>query len=125
MSSLKELYNKIPKFTCIPGCHACCGPVPCNPEEQAALHLGTPIIPTKIDNVTCIFLTDQGCSVYANRPFMCRLFGTTQNIRCPRGAKPNKLLTPKQEKKILQKYITGSNMHDLQQELQQFLYQHH
>ena len=33
-------------------------------------------------------LGPQGCQVYDQRPLICRLFGTTASLPCPRGRGP-------------------------------------
>jgi len=105
MTYLEAIYKRIPSFVCAPGCNACCGPVPCNEEEQAKLKIITDITPTKLDNITCAYSTDKGCSVYEDRPYMCRLFGVTDSLRCPMGRGPEVMLTVKEENKLMAKYI--------------------
>lgn len=36
----------------------------------------------------CVHLGPQGCQVYDERPLICRLFGTTPSLPCPRGRGP-------------------------------------
>ena len=83
---LREL---IPSFECEPGCHDCCGPVTASSEEMSRL-------PVKSDaehdaalaEWNCVHLGPQGCQVYEQRPLICRLFGTTASLPCPRGRGP-------------------------------------
>lgn len=91
---LHTLYAQIPATTgCTPGCGRCCGPVPVTPGEAAALRLpeGATLTPTDA-NLTCSFLRPDGCSVYEQRPFMCRLYATSRHpmLTCPKGCKPVK-----------------------------------
>jgi len=37
----------------------------------------------------CVHLGPQGCEVYEERPLICRLFGTTSSLPCPRGSGPD------------------------------------
>lgn len=39
----------------------------------------------------CVHLGDAGCQAYEERPLICRLFGTTEALRCPRGRRPESL----------------------------------
>lgn len=39
----------------------------------------------------CVHLGPQGCEVYDERPLICRLFGTTPSLLCPRGRGPETL----------------------------------
>ncbi|WP_313319532.1 YkgJ family cysteine cluster protein [Stenotrophomonas sp.] len=86
---LESLREKIPTFRCIVGCHDCCGPVTASSEEVARL-------PVKSDeeheraltDLTCPYLGSSGCEVYAERPLICRLFGTSPRLPCPNGMRP-------------------------------------
>ncbi|WP_245589227.1 zinc/iron-chelating domain-containing protein [Chitinimonas koreensis] len=37
---------------------------------------------------SCPYLGKDGCTVYPDRPLICRLFGTTPRLRCPNGCAP-------------------------------------
>lgn len=104
--SLQRLYDKIPTFKCRPGCGDCCGLVPWSPDEWAKVADRLPadattmpfgatmVIPFRTGSVKCPFF-DAGCTVYEDRPFMCRLFGTARDARltCPHGCQPKHILT--------------------------------
>ncbi|MHB1678109.1 MAG: YkgJ family cysteine cluster protein [Sulfuriferula sp.] len=98
---IRHLRANIPSFECEPGCHDCCGPVTTSSEEMARL-------PVKSDeeheialaNLSCPHLDDKGCQVYAERPLICRLFGTTPRLSCPRGKRPEVLINPQIEQQI-------------------------
>jgi len=75
-------YSQSNKINCPSKCNHCCS----NPNVSAtplemlplALHLiKNNQVPTNFDSPTCLFKTDK-CSVYDNRPTVCRLFGWTQ-----------------------------------------------
>jgi hypothetical protein len=91
----------IPAFECLPGCHDCCGPITASSEEMARL-------PVKSDadhaaalaELNCPHLGDKGCQVYAERPLICRLFGTTPRLACPQGKRPETLIVPHIEQQI-------------------------
>lgn len=91
----------IPAFDCLPGCHDCCGPVTTSPEEMARL-------PVKSDaqhdaalaELNCVYLGKNGCEVYAERPLICRLFGTTPKLVCPHGKRPEAMIDPEVELQI-------------------------
>ncbi|MCY1291546.1 hypothetical protein D9M68_632500 [compost metagenome] len=86
---IDQLRRQIPNFACVPGCHDCCGPVTASSEEMSRL-------PVKSDaehdaalaHWNCVHLGPQGCEVYDQRPLICRLFGTTPSLPCPRGRGP-------------------------------------
>lgn len=101
---LQDLRSKVPVMECAPGCHDCCGPVPVCPEEAARLPMKRR---RKKDLLQCRFLDSRGCTVYAERPMMCRLFGASADamLRCPRGLKPARLLSIEETDAILQPYL--------------------
>lgn len=114
-------YRKIPSFTCIKGCGDCCGIVPWAPEEFARvrdrLPPGTELLeadgcihPIRPDSATCPFF-DHGCTVYDDRPFMCRLFGTARDWRltCPHGRQPRKMLTMQKARDLTDRYRRETN----------------
>lgn len=116
MSDLQRLYNKIPSFTCKTGCGECCGIVPWSPEEWSKVEDRLPsdatanliagvVIPMRAGSATCPFF-DGGCTVYADRPFMCRIFGTSRDARltCPKGCQPKHLLTPANARRLTTQY---------------------
>ncbi|WP_085276312.1 YkgJ family cysteine cluster protein [Pseudogulbenkiania subflava] len=97
--------SQIPSFECEPGCHDCCGPVTTSTDEMARL-------PIKSDrdheialaNLSCPHLGN-GCEVYAERPLICRLFGTTPRLVCPKGNRPVKMIHPQIEERIHQFFV--------------------
>jgi Fe-S-cluster containining protein len=56
-------------------------------------------------DLSCPHLGDQGCQVYAERPLICRLFGTTPRLACPNGKRPDAMIDPLIEQQI-DRYFT-------------------
>jgi Fe-S-cluster containining protein len=56
-------------------------------------------------DLSCPHLGDQGCQVYAERPLICRLFGTTPRLACPNGKRPDAMIDPRIEQRI-DRYFT-------------------
>ena len=101
---VKELYKKIPKFECAKGCNKCCGIVPVVPQEAKNLNLkNVKLLPHS--GLTCKFTSKNGCTVYENRPLLCRLFGVVQTMACTCGGKPERLLTSEEENQLIQAYF--------------------
>lgn len=46
-----------------------------------------------------------GCKVYEERPFMCRLYGTVENLRCPHGYGPAKLMPAQRGNELVGQYM--------------------
>lgn len=98
---IDELRRRIPTFVCVVGCHDCCGPVTASSEEMARLPVKSEAEHDRaLAELSCPHLGARGCEVYAERPLICRLFGTTPRLPCPRGARPDKLIAPAVEQRI-------------------------
>jgi Fe-S-cluster containining protein len=92
---LDELYAELPSIDCQRLCHDSCGIVPVGPAERARIEraAGKPL-DSRRDCASCTMLTDdRRCSVYEIRPILCRLWGVVENLRCPYGCKPDRMLT--------------------------------
>ena len=93
----------IPSFECEPGCHDCCGPVTTSSEEMARLPVKSEAEHgVALAELTCPHLGENGCEVYVERPLICRLFGTTPRLICPRGKRPEIMIDPRIEEQIHQ-----------------------
>lgn len=106
---LQKLYAKIPTFECEPGCNDCCGPVPFSVWEWSK------VIEKKKspDGLQCPYSTSTGCSIYENRPLMCRIFGTVddERLECPRGRAPAQKLSAEEGADIVRAYIRLTKPH--------------
>ncbi|MGF6671354.1 hypothetical protein ABIA53_005024 [Pseudomonas monsensis] len=100
---IRTLRQQIPSFDCVPGCHDCCGPVTTSPEEMARLPRKTRAEQdAALEALNCVHLGPNGCTVYEERPLICRLFGTTKTLPCPNGRGPVELIHPRVEKQIFE-----------------------
>jgi uncharacterized protein len=100
---INALRAEIPSFRCIVGCHDCCGPVTVSSEEMARLpQKSAAEHDAALAAWSCPYLGANGCEVYAERPLICRLFGTTPSLLCPNGARPVYMIEPKTERAIHQ-----------------------
>ena len=99
--TLRFLRRRIPEFECEPGCHDCCGPVTASGEEMARLPVKSDAEhAAALDALRCPHLGAKGCQVYAERPLICRLFGTTPRLACPNGKRPAAMIDPDIEQQI-------------------------
>ncbi len=77
---LKKLYSLIPEISCKKNCTICCGPIFMLPSEAKNIGLPEGRLHTNWDkDFNCEFKTSHGCSIYENRPFICRFFGITDS----------------------------------------------
>lgn len=99
--TLRFIRRRILEFECEPGCHDCCGPVTASGEEMARLPRKSDAEhAAALDALSCPYLGKTGCQVYAERPLICRLFGTTPRLACPRGKRPAAMIAPHIEQQI-------------------------
>lgn len=103
IQKIRFFRQRIPTFECVPGCHDCCGPVTASSEEMAELPVKTEAEhEAALADWNCPHLGEQGCTVYADRPLICRLFGTTPRMPCPHGRRPETMIDPEIEAGIQQ-----------------------
>jgi Fe-S-cluster containining protein len=101
IQTLDDLRARIPAFRCIVGCHDCCGPVTASTEEMARLPVKSEAEhDAALAELSCPHLGEHGCEVYAERPLICRLFGTTPRLRCPNGMRPVYMIDRRTEDEI-------------------------
>ncbi|MBP8233303.1 MAG: YkgJ family cysteine cluster protein [Rhizorhabdus sp.] len=97
--------REIPAAQCRPRCHDCCRSPAVTPQEHARLAPRVTMVQGRFvslasrcgfvmvsrDSERCPLLGPGGCTVYADRPLVCRLFGATAGVMelaCPHGCGP-------------------------------------
>lgn len=101
LRKLEQLRERIPSFRCIVGCHDCCGPVTASSEEVSRLPVRSEAQhAAALAELSCPYVGEHGCEVYAERPLICRLFGTTPRLLCPNGQRPVYLIDRRTEQEI-------------------------
>ena len=101
---LRQIYSAVPDAGCRGLCAESCAAVPLLAAEQALLSAATgrelpPILAA--EDLSCPLLRDGRCSVYADRPLVCRLFGAAEGIECPFGCRPARLLTDAEARALI------------------------
>lgn len=57
-------------------------------------------------DIRCVMLQGDGtCRCYAERPFICRLWGATKAMACPFGCVPEKWMTDAEAEKLRRKIL--------------------
>jgi uncharacterized protein len=103
LKQIKNLRKQIPTFKCRSGCSDCCGPVPWSDVERAQVKNHR-----QQQEIDCPYIIlEQGCAIYQDRPFLCRLMGAVESgrMKCPYGCGPKKPLTEIQAHALTRKYI--------------------
>lgn len=101
-AALQELYDRVPKMADCRGlCADSCGPIEASVRERERIERRTD---RKLEARcgSCSMLTPLGrCSVYEDRPMICRLFGTTKTMACEHGCEPERWLTADESWELL------------------------
>tara|TARA_R110001592_G_scaffold65716_2_gene201724 strand:+ start:3717 stop:4070 length:354 start_codon:yes stop_codon:yes gene_type:complete len=98
---IARLRERIPTFECVKGCHDCCGPVTTSSEEMSRLPIKSDADhDAALNDLSCVHLGPDGCTVYEERPLICRLFGTTPHMACPNGCCPEDMVEPDIERQV-------------------------
>ncbi|MCL2063288.1 MAG: hypothetical protein FWG98_02815 [Candidatus Cloacimonetes bacterium] len=98
MTEIQKLYRLIPQSICKEGCADCCKDI-------------IQVAPEENDRMGgyqwsggCIFLKDNQCSVHDRRAFICRLFGTSEIMKCS-NCIPERYLSETETKDIINNYV--------------------
>lgn len=85
---VRRLWDQVPDAGCKGLCIDSCGPVVASDEEAEILADLGAVLDFDRDTLTCNQLVDGRCSVYENRPLLCRLWGAVPKMPCPFGCEP-------------------------------------
>ncbi len=108
--SLADVYARIPEVRCKGLCEESCGPIAMSNEEDARLQGLGVRIPSMVDGVAaiergedyyCPALRGGRCSVYNDRPTICRLWGSTTSMPCSHGCTPQNALSQQESYELL------------------------
>ena len=104
--SLSEVYAKVPHIRCKGLCDRYCGPVPVSRRELKAMrrasgkrlriayeHSNGHVTLKPRKNWHCPCLKGNRCTIYEDRPLICRVWGVAEDLECPHGCKPSRVMT--------------------------------
>lgn len=101
LKTVADVYAAIPSIACKGKCTQYCGVIPLYPVESEKIQSAGHPVPLADANLTCTSLEQGRCSIYSDRPLICRLFGVVPAMKCPHGCKPDRWLTPKQVQRLM------------------------
>ena len=108
---LREVYASITSAGCKGLCVSECSTIPVFtfelehleavvgrklPTIAAGDDIGGMLLGSEI-GAPCPLLVLGRCSVYEDRPLICRAFGSVEGLRCPHGCRPDKLLSNEEQ----------------------------
>jgi hypothetical protein len=84
---LRELYAQMPTVKCKGLCSAICGGrIECSDLEREVIEARAGKALTTDRRSVCTMLSPNGhCTVYGDRPMLCRLWGAVPQLPCPHG----------------------------------------
>ena len=110
MNAQEAIYARLPSINCKGLCVRSCGPVPCQRAERDAMRAAAGGKPHAIVKSTgmCAYLEAGRCSVYAQRPLICRLYGVVEKMRYPHGCEPSRWLSDGEAAELLRSTAKAS-----------------
>lgn len=96
LALVRQVYARIPPFTCKGLCADACTAIPMSTIEYARLTELAGAPPGLTDEGRCSLLVGGRCSQYRDRPLICRLYGASEGLPCPHGCAPAVPLTDEQ-----------------------------
>ena len=103
-NKLRELYDRVPVIKCQGLCQECCGLVRATAGEVRIMQrVSGKQHALDIDTFRCGYLHQGQCTVYNDRPLVCRLWGTVDTLVCPFGCKPDRYLTEAEAVDLMQR----------------------
>lgn len=104
--SLEDIYAEIPAIPdCDGRCAAACGPIAMfKGEWKRVVRAAGGRVPKPRSRLACPLLSPTGkCTVYSVRPYICRVWGATEELRCPNGCEPERWLTTEEARDIFKR----------------------
>lgn len=118
LEQIKSVYESLPTLNCKGWCWHSCGPIDMSDAEHdriTALGVDIPVFDqdaaqrwAENEKLYCPALEfgvdvagGIGCSVYQDRPLICRLWGVTESMRCEFGCEPSETLSDKESFALL------------------------
>lgn len=92
-TTIKRIYRSLPQVNCKGKCAEACGPILFSKAEEDRWRRRRIDPPSFDTEATCTKLAHGRCTIYENRPYICRLFGVIQAMRCPHGCVPTRWVT--------------------------------
>lgn len=105
--ALDEIYKEIPNIpACSGACADACGPIAMTEGEWKRIIRKVGHVPKPTRHMVCPMLSPTGsCMVYTVRPYICRIWGSVEELRCPAGCEPDRWLTRDEARDIFNRIV--------------------
>lgn len=94
---IERLYASMPKIKCKGLCAGACTIILFSKTEARRMERLNIPVPACTEQGICTALKNRRCTIYPNRPFICRLYGVSRRLRCDFGCIPERFSTDKEE----------------------------
>lgn len=91
---LHEIYATVPAIECQGKCTTYCGAIGMEKGELEEIKKASGKEPQVDRHLTCNYLVHGKCSVYDNRPLICRIWGVVDGLPCSHGCRIERKLAP-------------------------------
>ena len=91
---LHEVYATVPTIDCQGKCTDYCGAIGMEKGELEEMKKASGSEPNVTKDLTCNYLENGRCSIYADRPLICRIWGVIEDFSCPHGCRMTRKLAP-------------------------------
>jgi hypothetical protein len=102
------IYAAVPRIACQGKCQGACGPIAASRremrhfEKQTGERFPDAVAILKSGDLSCPLLNPIGqCSVYRDRPLICRLWGVVEAMPCRFGCVPERMLSETESRALL------------------------
>lgn len=86
--ALSAIHGTLPKMECRGLCQESCGPIGMSAAEASSIRRKHGSLPVMNEDLSCSALVGGRCSIYSDRPLICRLWGLVERMACPFGCLP-------------------------------------
>lgn len=100
---LHEIYATIPTIECVGKCTEFCGALGMEKGEYEEMRKAGGKEPAVNNALTCNYLQKGRCSIYDDRPTICRVWGVVDGLPCPHGCKTTRKLAPLEFANLMEK----------------------
>lgn len=105
LQQLQAIYDRLPQVNCKGKCLKGCSIIGMYPIELEGITDAGHEVPRASVNhvageISCSALQQGRCSIYENRPLVCRLYGVAEGLTCLYGCQPDRLLSEAEAEEI-------------------------